>query len=730
VALGVELRRARVRQGMSLRAAARGLGLGGHGSLVDFEHGRRLIPTDLLAGYARLFGADIGELERLRNDVLDARAEQVTAHGRTKSLAQLPAFVPDFVGREGALARLVSWLPGADAGPALVTISGPPGVGKTSLALRFADQVADGYPDGQLFVELRATGPARLLATMLVSLGVAEQDLPAGVDERSALFRSLVSGKRVLLVLDDATDEAQVRPLLPGRAPALVVVTARGPLAGLDGAHRLPLEVFSPAEALELLRRVAGSRRVDAEPVASSDVVARCAYLPLAVRVVAAGIAMWPAGGLRDWSEELADSTTRLGRLRAGDRSVAAVLETAYQALPGPAQLLFRRVPLMPGLDFTADTATVLIDAEAERTLAELCRRGLAQPAAPRRYRVHDLVRLFAEQRLAEEETPAARHALEVAVLTHLLGRAFDAGSTLDPSGYTKPGVDCRFADHRQAVRWLDGERRSLPPAVRRAAQLGLTDLVFPLADALPWYWDLRCHWDDWQEVNGIVLALAEQVGDVSRQVIALNGLALAVRTAGDAATAMRLAERALRLAKQAGLTDEEAEAHARLGWVLTDLGEHESAITHLKEAVRLHAWIGECWYEAAARSKLGAALEAAGRLVEAAASYQHAARLFGELGATRSEATACCDYADIQCDRGVLAEAEEKYRAALAVFTTYDDQWGVARARLGLGRVLAAEGEREHAKHELTVAMTGFAALHDDRYHRKAQDALHMLSG
>lgn len=749
--LGVELHRIRVRQGLSLRGMARRLQVVGHGPLLDFEHGRRLIPADLVDVYLRLFPDEAKDLPTLRDAVLAARAARLV-ESRAPSdpaapatppnppnppVAQLPADLADFVGREAELAELDSWVNRLGGRPTVVTVSGPPGMGKTSLALHFAHRVAADFPDAQLFVELhgshsRPSSVRQVLGTALTAFGVSRSTLPHRVDERAALFRSMVAGKRILLILDDVADEAQVRPVLPGHSHSLVLITARGPLAGLDATYRLPLDALSPVAALALFGNVVGSQRVTAEPSESRQIVAHCGNLPLATRVAGALVATWPQGRMRDWIAELADRNTRLSRLRAGDRGVGAVFEMTYHVLAPPARVLFRRIALLPGPDFGESVVGVLADLESDevdQALTELVRRGMVQAAtAVGRYRLHDLLLLFAEQRLAAEETPDSRDRVTRTLLTHLLGLAYDASSTLDPSGYTTPGPSSPFRTREHATRWLDAERAGLVPAVRAAARLDLGELAFPLLASLPWYWDLRCCWEEWQEVNEQVLALAERLRAPRQQAIALNGLAMVMLGVADHPAAAKFARQALAVAQHAGATDEEAGALNRLGRALGGLGDHEEAESCFIAAIDRCAQLGDRWEQAAATLHLGEVLRAAGRLAEAVPRAQAAVTLFGELGSLRSQAMAYCECAEIRLAQRDLDQAAAHYRTALELLRSHDDDWGVARCRLGLGQVFAAAGDVHGAARELTEAVTGFAAVRDTQFHDAAQQALAAL--
>ncbi|MFC0438289.1 tetratricopeptide repeat protein [Kutzneria buriramensis] len=735
-ALGARLKRIRIERGLSLRGMARRLGSVGHSTLVDFEHGRRLIPADLLALYHRVAPENAGDLTRLWQAVLTARADGLAIDPcRGEAVAQLPADLVDFVDRDDELIEVLAWVR-RPAGPRVVVISGQPGVGKSSFALRIAHRMRADYPDGQVFLELHGAGPepvapGAVVARLLGAMGFPGQELPGDLDSRAALLRSTLSNRRVLIVLDDASDEAQVRAALPGDDTTLVLITSRGPLAALDGVRHVRLDVFAPDAALELFRRVAGPDRVAAELHESRQVVACCGYLPLATRLAAASVATWPQSAIRDWADDLADRTRRLGRLRIGDRGVDTVFELSYRAMSVSARTMFRRVPLLPGPDFGVRTAAWAVPGDSvDAALEELLRRGMVQVSdRAHRYRMHDLLRLFAEDRLGHDDRPEDRTSAERAVLGGLLGTAFDAGAALDPSGYAVPRPGTPFTGRDQAVRWLDAEHRCLPAAVRRAAELGLTDLVFPLLVALPWYWDLRCRWDEWQEINRCAHELAVRVDDGLHQVIALNGLCIALRSVGDATAAISHGRAAVRLARRIGSVDEEAGALDRLGCVLGDTGEHREAVSLFTEAIRLNEELDERWSSATARRHLGEALSALGESAAAEAAFEQAMAEFAELGAVRSRAMTLCAQADVLLARGDLAEAADRCRCAMESFREQDDSWGVANARLVLGRVLTAAGRQEDAVRELTVAVDAFGELRDNSFQAAALRALAALS-
>lgn len=435
--------------------------------------------------------------------------------------AQLPMGVGGFTGRSEELARLRDILAAAGQQPTAVVISavsGTAGVGKTALAVHWARQMSNAFPDGQLYVNLRgfddggAVSPARAVRAFLDALGVPPQNIPRGLDAQAALYRSQLAGRRVLILLDNARDAGQVRPLLPGAPGCLALVTSRNRLTGLavaEGAHLLPLDLLGPAEARELLAVRLGSVRLATEPAAVDEIVVQCAGLPLALAVVAARAATEPRRPLAELAEELRTADRRLDPLDGDDPSggVRAVFSWSYRMLSPNAARLFRLLSLHPGPDAAPPAVAALAgvtEDSAQALLTELTDAQLLTEHRPGRYTFHDLLRAYAAECTAAEDDDVTRHTATLRMLDHYLHTAWAADALLtlrrDPLTLAPPlpgAQPGRPSDHREALAWFTAERLVLLSAVERTPP-GFDTHTWQLAATLTTFLERR---GDWQEL-------------------------------------------------------------------------------------------------------------------------------------------------------------------------------------------------------------------------------------
>lgn len=423
----------------------------------------------------------------------------------------LPRDIRDFTARVPTLDQLLVLVQNADpAQPPVSVISGQPGLGKTAFAVHAAHRLAPHFPDGQWALDLRGTEPEPAtprdaLGRLLRAVGVPEWAVPAATDDRVGLFRSVIRDRRLLLLLDNAADENQVRPLLPATGPSLTLVTSRHALAGLEAVHRTHLEPLRWEEAVEMVTRIVGAERVRREAQAARDLVDLCGHLPLAVRIAGQRLAARPGERLGKLAAQLAAEGRRLDVLQAGGLRVRAAFTVSYELLPHATRKLFRRAALAAGPDFSPECAGVLAGlstAQAAAYAEELVDAGLLQPEpAAERYRFHDLLKLFAAERLAaEDDTETCEAALDRAA-QWMLRKAgvtalhFDAEYRQDsPVGDPAPGD--APGDRAQARAWLEAERDQWLAALRRAAATGHHRQVIDTADAMHWFSDLNQHWN------------------------------------------------------------------------------------------------------------------------------------------------------------------------------------------------------------------------------------------
>ncbi|MFJ4095173.1 AfsR/SARP family transcriptional regulator [Kitasatospora sp. NPDC089913] len=585
-------------------------------------------------------------------------------------LRQLPADLPFFSGRAEELRTLLA---APAAGPAgvsatvLVTsIEGMAGVGKTQLAVHAAHELvrAGRFGTLQLYVNLRGFDPDRppadpsdVLAGLLHALGVDRSLMPEGLDARAALFRDRLHGREALLLLDDAADAHQVRPLIPADPGCLVLITSRRSLAGLDGARSLPLTTLPPAEALRLLDAVAGAERVADSPGAAAQVVHACGHLPLALVLAAARLRARPAWRLADLVDYLRPGG--ITALTTGGRSLRASLDLSYRRLPEEARRVFRLLAVHPGREYTAPAIATLagVDpAAARETLELLVDENLLIQDTPARYRLHDLLHAFAAE-LAEGGAADRLALYRLTVWYCHTARAADellrARSSAVRPRYAPPLPPpvlpaLRFPDHDRTLAWLDAERANLTAVLARAAEQGLGPLVAALALSLSWYLHTR--------------------GPASSLLAVLRTTQATVSPEADPALAAR---------------------------VLTELGDchaltrrFQEALRHHERALELHRANRDRDGEAAALLSLGSALDRLDRPQEAVRCWRQARVIFAELGNRLGAATCLVNLARSYRALERFDEAVAHDRDALAAFRGLDDEHGQAQALAGLGEL------------------------------------------
>lgn len=585
---------------------------------------------------------------------------------------QLPQSIRDFTGRADHLVALDALLPpdsGQHGGHAVVisALDGSGGVGKTTLAVHWAHRVQQRFPDGTLHTNLRGYGPGRpaspdeVLDDFLVALGVPAAAVPAGCDARSGLFRTLLSGRRMLLVLDNANSAEQVRPLLPGTPGCMVLVTSRDSLTGLvvtDAAHRLTLDVLTPPEALSLVVGIIGPARANGEPAAVGELIRLCARLPLALRIAAGRVAAHQHGSVADIVAELADEESRLDALSWGQDPRAAVrkvLDWSYEQLPPQQAFLFRRLGLHPGPDLSSPAAaalTCLPPREARKLLNALADTHLIEPVAKGRYRFHDLLRAYAAELARDRDSAADRHRAADALLTWYSHTAHVADKQLYPNNtrlvthLAEPDHPHAIADRDQAWTWFTDERANLIAALHHAVDQGMDRHAVNLVDAFGFLilmggWEERIQTADAgltaarrardraHEANVLLargealghlhrpeaepdlaraVTLAREIGNTHIQIAGLNDLGQLLRRQGRHAEALHRLGDALALSRGFDAGRWEAVVEGMIAAVHVDLGDHAQAIDHAERSTQLRRRIGDRDGEACALTVLAKA--------------------------------------------------------------------------------------------------------------------------
>ncbi|MGH8792469.1 MAG: BTAD domain-containing putative transcriptional regulator [Stackebrandtia sp.] len=706
-------------------------------ALQVYRNGREAMIEEL--------GIEPGEqLRRLEHDILNAEPAlnppEVVHAGSGSVLgaggrppAELPAANRAFTGRALQVKLLTENLTGTDAGAVpIAVVSGAGGSGKSDLAVHVAHKVAAHFPDGQLYVDLHGAtpnakplGPGEVLARFLRSLGVDSPTTVGEVDELAARFRSVVADRRLLVVCDDAHDVAQVRPLLPGGSGCAVVITSRRPLVSLDGASHLTLDALDEHDAVALLSGAVGRDRVDAEPEAVTRIAQLCGHLPLALCIVAARLNLHPSMTVGHLAEQLATEDQRLDELAVDDRAVRASLAVSYRDLLGSdsgsaAARVFRLWGLFEGSDVSVEVAATLADvepAEAERLLDVLVDARLADNHAPGRYRMHDLVRLYARERARTEEPAFARTSAVTRVMHCYLATVRSAGRLLEPAigwrNELEPQELSRepipLRDMEAASGWLEAEYGNLEAVTRQASRSSGEGPALAVAFAVAAHSLLRVRgrWAQMLAVGVEALRAAEHIGDPYRQVVALADL-------GDTQRAMRRWEdalsslgTALEIGRRHHVRSREPILMVEFGYLHAMLGEYDVAVKHLRQGLDLSREDGNLINQGAALTSLGITLMWQGRIDEAAQAHQEAFEIARRLDSLSHQAVSLGNLADVKRRAGQPEEAASMYTRAieqlhdanLAGSTSEADKlWGLGEALYDLGRDTEARRNWNHA--------------------------------
>ncbi|MGN9814622.1 BTAD domain-containing putative transcriptional regulator [Streptomyces sp. SD11] len=666
--------------------------------LALYRSGRQ---AEALAAYAdtrRLLADELGvdpspDLQELQQRILQAdpglaepsaplAPETAAAPVRP---AQLPATVPDFTGRTSFVSELCEVLGSAEGRVMAVSaLAGIGGVGKTTLAVHVAHQARGAFPDGQLYVDLqgagaRAAAPEAVLGAFLRALGTPDSSIPDSLEERAALYRSVLDGRRVLVLLDNARDAAQVRPLLPGTAGCAALVTSRVRMVDLAGAHLVDLDVMSPEEALQLFTKIVGEERVTSERQSALDVVAACGFLPLAIRIAASRLAARRTWTVSVLAAKLADERRRLDELQAGDLAVKATFELGYGQLESAQARAFRLLGLADGPDMSLAAAAAVLDLPADDTeelLESLVDTSLLESAAPGRYRYHDLVRLYARACAERDEQPPGERAaamsrlldfyLSTAACVYAIERPGDRlVDHLETTQY--PGLT--FADGSAALDWLYTEAAPLLACVRQSAGTAL------LRRAVDLLWAAR--------------DLAESGANSHQYETTARAMCEATRAAGDAHA--------------------EGRARTTLTHPLLVSGRIQQAAEQAQLSLELAASADDAMAMSWAANDRGLTLMHQEQFASGKPFFERAIEGYAAIGNKPLEALSLCNLSRAHLGMGNISMAVEIAQRALAAYLEIGKTLRLANGYFTLGIALARAGRHTESLSQLSDALSVF---------------------
>ncbi|MCA1602321.1 MAG: tetratricopeptide repeat protein [Acidobacteria bacterium] len=668
---------------------------------------------------------------------------------------QLPVGVAHFTGRVAELAKLdVLLTQDHTTRPAAMVISaiaGTAGVGKTALVVHWAHRVRDRFPDGQLFVNLRGYDPGspmtpeQAIEEFLRALDVPAERIPAGLEARAALYRSLLDGRRMLIVLDNANTAEQVRPLLPGSPTCRVVVTSRNRLSGLiarDGASRVTVDLLAPAEAIALLGDVIGVTRAAAEPEATAELASRCAYLPLALRIAAERVGTHVHTTLADLAGELAMERNHLDFLTTADEEdeatvMRSVFSWSYRALSPEAARAFRLLGLHAGPDISAPAVAALTNttlSQARRLLETLVGTHLIAETGRDRYRFHDLLRVYAADCAKADETNQDRDAAVRRVLTWYLHTGDAADHLLNPHRHRihldRPEAcsPLEFTTYGEALDWCEAERANLVAATRQAAETGQHGFACKLPLALWGFFNLRKHWADLITTHRISLTAAQHLHDRRAEAWARGGLGHPYFDLRQPEEALLHFQHALPICQE--IDDKWCEAIALLGLgrACSFHRRYEEALNHSERALQICQEIDDAWGQAFALLNIGTIHRKRQKFEDAIDYFRRTLDVVCPVHDKSGEAMVAHNLADTYRDLRQFEDALEYFQRAYTTYREISDRWGEAQTLRSIGDTLQNLNRSEAAAEFWHQALPIFEDLGDSVTAAKVRASLETL--
>jgi DNA-binding SARP family transcriptional activator len=663
--------------------------------------------------------------------------------GRRSSVptpAQLPADIADYTGRAEQVARLGEMLTGtaANVDPGAVRIAvvaGSGGLGKTSLAVHAAHRVRGEFPDGQLYVDLLGAtahpqSPADVLARFLRDLGMDGSDVPLDEDERAARYRTTLATRRMLVVLDNARDAAQVRPLLPGTASCAVLVTTRSRMPDLASTKLVDLNVLDEREALAMFTRVVGEERAAAEPEATAELLQACAGLPLAIRICAARLATRSGWSIRTLAGRLRDERRRLDEMRVGDLAVRASFEVSFTSLAvhdnsggiDPTRA-FRLLGVWQGPSISSPAAAALFgvsDDLAEDALETLVDAHLLESVGSDRYKFHDLLRVYSSER-ATADLPAADRDAAIGRLADWYVRTADAAAQavsahryrVPPPQQEEAPEPLRFVGAQDALEWYDQERVNVVAATRQAAACGLHEVAWRLPASLFSMFNRRGNWADLTQTHRIALGSAAQAGDLLGEAWVRNNLGEALGRRGLPEGVDHL-QQSLDIRTRLGDRKGEAQAAHNLAEVQYLVNGADAALPYLHQSLDVQRAVGQPAVLAATLNNLGEIYLELGRLEESVGCLQEALSIFEEIKSSHGEGHVLLNLGRVYLDLGRESEALDCLERALTIHEASGDRPNQALALKFLGQAQRGAGRLTQARESLSAALAIFSELGD----------------
>lgn len=672
-----------------------------------------------------------------REQLIEKENGETGPNGEPLALQELPPDVADFTGRDELTVRLSEILSPPseglrDAIP-IVAVCGKGGVGKTALSLHIAHKVARHYPDGQLYIDLRGVeeqvlDPAHVLAGFLRGLGVDGSDIPESLDDRTRMFRGRVGTRRILVFLDNALDERQVKHLIPGSPTCGVIITSRSRLPGLPGCHTESLDVMEPSQALELLGKVLGPARLAAEEEAAGRIAQLCGFLPLALRIAAARLASRPAWRLDWFAARLGDEQNRLNLLKVGDMEVRASLALSYNSRSDGEKEAFRILGILRTTAFPAWNLAVLTEtdlAAAEETAehlvdAELLEVSGIDSVGMIRYRFHDLLRDYARERLADEEADTTKKAALRRTVNAYTAMAREASAVLQPGVLQTTEPDA-VPIIPEIVRgnprsWFTAERSALVLLVTQAFEAQLWNETWKLAEPLIAMFNWRADWKDWEDTHLIALQAAERAGSTLGQAVIRNNLGLLYRELGRFDEAISLTADSVAAFNELDDGHREALARRNLADAYRFKGLLDLAISSFQSSLEVFERYSDQRSAAGALTGMADALRGLSRWEESESRFERSISIYTQVGDRAEETRAKVMLAMVHRDRWRNTSAEALLREGIVAFAELGDKRWEAQSMRLLGTVLRNDGKVTEAVEFLDRCLPAFEDLLDRR--------------